>query len=599
MMSNPPANPPIVRYDLRYAEAWSREPGRLRAAWDHCHAVAALQGIVNRHGARLYLRAIHTPEGGDVPLDDWWLDKLQRRGAWLAKRKIDDVPDFDALLKRFRREYHGLVVYDESVPATSCVASTVAGVDDLIPVRYDTSAGSLYRHLTEDLKLPVKAWLLHPDGKPLFTGAGRIPGSTDPSTGSAKNDAYRWAISRFVETGRCGTEALGFYIDAAWLKNPNASTFWNHTLTNHDYFVGKRSFFFDLSPWDDEPATDDPAQTPGLDAETLKMLFAAVAQRNGTTRMAHVGGFIPWAYKYTNLVGGKHEGVPSEWRCVEILSAYNAGLDADALGLCAMANASFFAHQPLPEYPPERGIETAAWEKPGGVAAKHYVAFYVGDYDSAAWLYQMLPKLWEDPARGSVPMGWAFNPTLALRFPAAFWYTRQTRTPDDSFTAGDSGAGYVNPSLLETPRPSGLPSAVALWERHNAEWYSRQGLSLTGFVIDGNAPPMPNSVLDAYARFSPGGTVAQKVPEFSVHKGMPLMRMSDDLGGSPQEAAHRIASRLTEAAPTFHIFRGVLQKPSWYAAVAAELRKANPDAVVVDPYALMRLAKRNADGAGS
>ena len=42
--------------------------------------------------------------------------------------------------------------------------------------------------------------------------------------------------------------------DAAWLKAPRKSIFWNHTLTNHDYFVAKRSFLFDLCPGGDEPA---------------------------------------------------------------------------------------------------------------------------------------------------------------------------------------------------------------------------------------------------------------------------------------------------------------------------------------------------------
>ena len=44
---------------------------------------------------------------------------------------------------------------------------------------------------------------------------------------------------------------------------------------------------------------------------------------------------------------GKHDPVSTEWKQVEILSNFNAWLDADALGLGAMANASFFAHFPL------------------------------------------------------------------------------------------------------------------------------------------------------------------------------------------------------------------------------------------------------------
>jgi hypothetical protein len=48
----------------------------------------------------------------------------------------------------------------------------------------------------------------------------------------------------------------------------------HHTLTNHDYLSAKKASFFDLSPWADEPATDDPTQRPGTDRQILQE-FAA------------------------------------------------------------------------------------------------------------------------------------------------------------------------------------------------------------------------------------------------------------------------------------------------------------------------------------
>lgn len=590
-MDNAPAAPaPIIRYDLTPAERMAADGSMLRDAWDQVHVVAALQGIVNRERPTLYVRAVRNHESGNILLDDWWLDVLRADGAWLSGRPVEDEPDLDALLRRFRDRVKGLVVYDERVPATSNLASTIAGLNDYLPVRYDPRPGSLYRRLAETHGFAVKSRLLREDGSPLFTGKGTIPHTGEPSTGSAKNDAYLWGIARFVETGRCSADTLAYYLDAAWLKNPEASSFWNHTLTNHDFFISRRAFFFDLSPWDDEPATDDPVQRPGTDRRTMERLLAATAKVNGGRRMVHVGGFTPWAFKYTDLVGGKHGGVETEWKTVEILAARNAYLDADALSLSAMANASFFAHQPLPDQPPER----ARINPPSGLPeARHYVAFYVGDWDSTAWLYQMLPTLWEDERRGDVPLTWALNPNLAIRFPAAFDYTRKTRTQNDFFMTGDSGAGYVNPSLLAAPRPSGLPDAVALWERHNRPWYARFGLSITGFVIDGFAPPMPESVLSAYARFSPDGVVAQKVPPLSLHNGTPVLRMGDDLPHDPEEAARLIVSRLDGAGPSFHMFRAVIRRPSWYADVAGRVRAAKPEAEIVDAYTLMALAKRH------
>lgn len=35
--------------------------------------------------------------------------------------------------------------------------------------------------------------------------------------------------------------------------------------TNHDFFIGNKAFFFDLSIWDDETPNDDPHQPLGTD----------------------------------------------------------------------------------------------------------------------------------------------------------------------------------------------------------------------------------------------------------------------------------------------------------------------------------------------
>jgi hypothetical protein len=39
------------------------------------------------------------------------------------------------------------------------------------------------------------------------------------------------------------------------------------------------------------------------------------------------------------------------------------------------------------------------------VVRHNYIMFYVGDYDSAAWLYNVFKQKWDDPQRGEVPLG--------------------------------------------------------------------------------------------------------------------------------------------------------------------------------------------------
>jgi hypothetical protein len=39
------------------------------------------------------------------------------------------------------------------------------------------------------------------------------------------------------------------------------------------------------------------------------------------------------------------------------------------------------------------------------VVPHNYFMFYVGDYDSAAWLYNIFKVHWDDSLRGQVPLG--------------------------------------------------------------------------------------------------------------------------------------------------------------------------------------------------
>jgi hypothetical protein len=221
------------------------------------------------------------------------------------------------------------------------------------------------------------------------------------------------------------------------------------------------------------------------------------------------------------------------------------------------------------------------------------VAHYAGDYDSAAWMYWKLPSIWNDAARGKVPLSWAFNPNLAERFPLGMMWTRQTRTPNDFFIAGDSGAGYLNPGYLSEPRThSGLPSGMAAWERHNSAFFKQWDISLTGFIIDGYAPGLIKEGLDAYARFSPDGIIAQRIPKIGMHQAMPYLRMGIDLPDDPKDAAAAIQRALKGDAPQFSVFRSILKPPSWYVEVGEELdHQTGGEVAVVDLYTLMALVK--------
>ncbi len=77
---------------------------------------------------------------------------------------------------------------------------------------------------------------------------------------------------------------------------------------------------------------------------------------------------------------------------------------------------------------------------------KKYISFTMSDGDNLQYNQHRMAQLWQDPVRGTIPIGWTISPTLVRVAPAlAAYYTRMA-TPNDELVAGPSGAGYILPS---------------------------------------------------------------------------------------------------------------------------------------------------------
>jgi GxGYxYP putative glycoside hydrolase C-terminal domain/GxGYxY sequence motif in domain of unknown function N-terminal len=557
---------PVVYFDLSNEQAVDfGTPTKLRQEYDEQLLISSLEGLVNRNGRQLFVR--YLPAG-----DDFWWARLTDKGSWLDGATVQTVSSLQALLTQFASSYQGAVVYDPSVPSTSNVAATVAGADNLLVLRYDANPASLYQQLTTGPSaIPVKVWLINQNGTPLFTGSGTIPGTTLPSTGSAKNDAYRWLIQNYLKAGKLDPTQLGYYCDSFWLQvNPGVG--FGDNLPNLDYLVAHRGLIFDLDVFGDQAPVDDPAQPVGTDLATLTLILSTCNQLTGNQAFINLHGFVPWAYKYTTSVigswnaGGSHDPVPAEWTMVQLLTSYNVASDPDAM--VDMPNASFYQHYPLPAVIPQAAprlskqalIQQGILAADGSLLPVNYYAFYVGDYDSAAWLYNFTPSFWTDTARGSVPLSWAFNPNLADRFPFGMHWLRSTATTNDSFIAGDDGAGYINPALLTEPRTSGLPDGLPLWRARNVGYFNQWDLDTVGFVIDGYSPFMAPEALDGYAVFSPGGLVCQYTPPVPVDNGLPLLQIAS-IGIS---SGSDMVSLFSANGPHFVAARTILWSPTQY-----------------------------------
>lgn len=593
-VSGAPAARPIIFLDLRpllltdFSDSLA-----VLDMWDQLHTVATLQGIVNRDEPRLYIDYV---ECDGQSIDAYWWQKYRRPGQWLSSCDTLALASVEEVVAYFANEIRGAVVYDSSIPSTSNVASAVAGVEDLIAVRYDPRPESLYSRLIGGpAPLPVGCWLIHPDGSPLFTAQGILPDTSRPSSLSLKCDPYLWFIEHYMKTDRLDGRYGAYYIDQYWRMLPRRGPVNHHTLTNHDFFVSRRAFFFDLSPWEDE-ATDDPHQLPGTDHATLcELLDEAYRLRRGKAP-GYIGGFPAWAYKYTTHVGGQHQDVATEWHFAELISRYMTFKDADAIGYGAMANASFWQHFPLRKRYPQPWTSRSELQRKGLLDAngqvdtsKNYVVIYVGDYDAASWITQRTPALWDNADRGRMPLMWCVSPVLAERAPMVLHYFRETASPLDYFAAADNGAGYLMPGVAEH---EGREGDIAIWQRHCQRYYRRWGLSVTGFIIDGNGPAMGDASLDAYAQFSPHGIVPQKCDALSLHNGMPVLRSDWDLvSNNPAEAASVLLDRVHERSLPFHWFRTILKSPTWHCQLKEEVEQRDSSIVFLTAPDFFELLK--------
>lgn len=562
-----PAETGTIYYlDLSYVLNYNKSIASQRnMAYDIPMAVYALQGIVNRSGPKLWIYQFAE--------DSIWWNRMRESGNWLANKTVTTIPtgssNLATLINTFRDDISGVVLWDPNLNATANIACTVAGADNLLPVRYDPTPGSVYSTLvTSGPMLPVVVDLT---GK--FTGTGTIPDTSIASTGSKKCDAYTWARARYLETGKCNPEIMMYAVDGYWLQAYNAVSNPGHTLPSRDYVIQNKGFFFDLNVWGDEKPVDDPSQPLGTDLSTLRSILYAVATR--APGMVHVAGFVPWPMKYTNYgtAGGTHEPVATEWEYAKWLSQYNAYMDADAYGYVDMANASIFSRFPLPDrLTQNRKLSPTDLRKLGyldkslAVSPLNFLNIYMGDYDSACWVEKVAYQKWSDPNRGKLPLSWGFDPNHIRRIAAVIEYYYRTRSDMDSFIAGDCGAGYINPSCLLGTRLSGLPSAKDIWIAHNLKYNRATNTKMAGFLINGTNGPITSEVDDMFSKFSPEGIFSQPLwyPQGNHMSGsMPALLQQRDLTGNYLADTDIIYPDGVYQNPNFLNYRTVLQSPSY------------------------------------
>jgi hypothetical protein len=532
------------------------------ASYDEAMLVACLQGLINRDAPCLY---VLSPKDEHPHL---WLDTLSTGNRWLQGREQCPLPDLDALIALAGERVRGSVIWDPAVPATLNVATTIAGVEDGVVLS------------------PAQAERLCDCWPVLVDLRGRFSGD---ETGSRKNDAYRWAIREYLERGLCSAHLFCLYEDA-WAARARGDLGY---VVTRDWAVRQRAFVFDLSPWGDEVPADDPTQPLGTDLATYQLILNAMLHNSGGEQMMEMAGFFAFS-KYSRMPDHEsaHEPVPTEWETVYLISPYNCYQNTVASDCY---NQSLHSQAPFPQQTQLRPAPAKLEDR------RTYLCILMADYDSTTPLYAFLPHHWNDANRGKLPLGWGINPNLIETYPDVIAYFYETATPNDTFVADASCAGYMNPNRI-------APEHLPLFVRHNQRFFRQTDMSIAPMVLDWDQPTP--AVKDAFTHFAPDGfaqivldfhDTSGKVPDPHVWNGMPVTELINDACNfsNPAAAAEQMANAIQArgaAKPGFYYFRVVWVNPSKIIATLDLLRQNHPelDIELVGPYAFFELFKQHA-----
>lgn len=138
---------------------------------------------------------------------------------------------------------------------------------------------------------------------------------------------------------------------------------------------------------------------------------------------------------YTPYIGWFAQDVLGEFGGTELLARHGVYvLAADWFANLTVFSGARADNRP-PKAPPTPRLEN-----------KIYVTYVMSEGDNLQYNQHRMRILWDDPARGRVPITWTTTPMLLESAPSILSYFQRTATPNDVLTAGPSGAGYIYPT---------------------------------------------------------------------------------------------------------------------------------------------------------
>ena len=391
-------------------------------------SVTTLTGLINRQQPKVYLLS-----NSDAA---FWLDAAFAQVPHDISAARGEAA-LEALLNSYRNRVAGLIIYDANFMDSVNVATTLAGQRDCMvvsPAQAETLQGPPH-HLPVVADLRIYQW-------------------------KSRVQVYLWAERNLLKSA-----------------SPNLVAGLDPKIAGalRSFLVATRAFVYWL---DARNVLPDIRNGWIAERHLMKRILKAFAP--GTP---HLGWFVDegQGVRLTSkaalpVLASDHFFNLEVWTSVQIGQANLAGenlartnpeanLGASPAGtnLAPARGATTF---PLSEATPARDVvaglapaRPAETEVAPTVSPKAYVSFTISDGDNLQYDQHRMAQLWQDPARGSIPIGWTISPALVRVAPALAAYYARTATPNDELVAGPSGAGYMLPSYWPAER---LPAFLQL-----------------------------------------------------------------------------------------------------------------------------------------
>lgn len=341
---------------------------------------STLKGLVNKTQPRIYTYD-NAVRGEDGKYN--WLNTLGLGHT--------DVTDNYSLITKYRNEINGIVIYDEEVPDTVNLATTIASLNGGI-----VAAPSLVSKLTA---APYNLPILN-DLRGMFT--------TKVQVYEYLYDHYWPQVTHKIIVG-LNPQIKGFLRDYA--TSVVAAAIW-------------------LNP-----------SVP--EEDTVLRQFLSAMPHDGT------GTYMGW---------WPDEGVgvtrTSEYGVTTIASDF-------ASNLTVFGGTS-------------RAVDVKPLANKPALRNKIYISLILSDGDNLQYLEHRFKTnwLWDNPLRGTIPVGWTVSPAMLDAMPGVLNYLYNSSTPNDNLIGGPTGVGYTYPNFWENQ--TFLDNYVAL----SNDYANRSGLKV-------------------------------------------------------------------------------------------------------------------------